>query len=70
MEKLVCNKEIDYISKQNLPMFVYDTFKQKYGLTNVAENKFIGLCASVMLYADNLRIALFGRFMNIWEKLD
>lgn len=69
-ERISNTKDIDSSKQSELRTFVYDSLKQKYGLSKVAETKFTQLLSSCMKFKSIGRIYNFGRFMGLYDPFE
>ena len=64
-EKLALAKETPLIKEQEMPIFVFNHFLNKYGFKKVAEQKFTIFVLGLKQHSQHLRVNLFSRFLNI-----
>lgn len=67
-------KELKEIGEENtitLVEWVYDFLILKFGLTKIAERKFISLLSSCLFYKDqSSRVRIFGRLLGLYDNLN
>ncbi|CAD8108164.1 unnamed protein product [Paramecium sonneborni] len=56
-------------NKTSLHIICYEYFFNTYGFKNIAEQKLIGFYESIFVHRDNIRINLFGRFLQLYSSL-
>ncbi|CAD8096851.1 unnamed protein product [Paramecium primaurelia] len=56
-------------NKTSLHIICYEYFFNTYGFKNIAEQKLISFYESIFVHRDNIRINLFGRFLQLYSSL-
>ncbi|CAD8188632.1 unnamed protein product [Paramecium octaurelia] len=56
-------------NKTSLHIICYEYFFNTYGFKNIAEQKLTSFYESIFVHRDNIRINLFGRFLQLYSSL-
>ncbi|CAD8084958.1 unnamed protein product [Paramecium primaurelia] len=56
-------------NKTSLHILCYEYFFNTYGFKNIAEQKLINFYESIFVHRDNIRVNLFGRFLQLFSSL-
>ncbi|CAK57850.1 unnamed protein product (macronuclear) [Paramecium tetraurelia] len=56
-------------NKTSLHILCYEYFFNTYGFKNIAEQKLINFYESIFVHRDNMRVNLFGRFLQLFSSL-
>jgi hypothetical protein len=66
-EKLNMSKESSMIKEQDMPIFIFNHFLNKYGIKRVAEQKFSFFILSIKQHMQTFRVNIFARIVNLFD---